>query len=174
MIDNVTKPQCYNAFYARPKIAQQNAAIKEETPLNVKVGSAIGSAVCALGATYFIARGQSKALNKPVSIVVFWDETEAEIPLTDAFSVEIWLELAAMFVVCPATVTAKPLALCSTDETRLVNPVIPVSVSATRLVIDAILLSVACLIVNVAPGSRTMFIIRWSNTVPLRSNVIVT
>jgi len=68
MIDNVTRPQCYSAFYARPKINIISENNVEKTPTKVKVGSFVGSAICALGATALIAKNQSKLLKKPISM----------------------------------------------------------------------------------------------------------
>ena len=76
MIDSITKPQCYRAFYRNhtecthycPKapIVEHNP----ETPNNIKVGTFLGSAACALAAAFLIARKQSRVLNKKSDYLV--------------------------------------------------------------------------------------------------------
>lgn len=74
MIDNVTQPQCYRAFYRNtqectrkcPKI--HTTEYPPETPSNIKVGTFLGSAACALAAAFLIARKQSKVLNEKIGL----------------------------------------------------------------------------------------------------------
>ena len=74
MIDNVTKPQCYRAFYRNTQDCAKKchnihpAEYHEKAPTNIKVGTFLGSAACALAAAFLIARKQSKVLNEKIGL----------------------------------------------------------------------------------------------------------
>ena len=56
MINDVAKPVCYKDFYVNRLYLEK----KKETPLKVKVGAFVGSAVGTVGAVYAISRNQAK------------------------------------------------------------------------------------------------------------------
>ncbi len=68
MIDHVNRPQCYSAFFAQKNPITVQHKEENKAPAFVKVGTAIGAGICAYGATYLIAKKQSKALNKAINV----------------------------------------------------------------------------------------------------------
>ncbi len=68
MIEKITNARCYSAFQSRKRPCCHSPHIHEEAPTKVKVGSLLGSGIGALGSVYLLAKGQSKALKKPVNI----------------------------------------------------------------------------------------------------------
>lgn len=68
MINKVTTPQCYSAFYSKKRPCCHHPHTHKEPSTKVKVGSLLGAAAGTLGAVFLLSKHQSKLLKKPVGL----------------------------------------------------------------------------------------------------------
>lgn len=86
MINRITQPQCYNAFYSS-KSKSHNNEQESGTPAKVKTGVLLGAAAGALGAAFLLSKYQSRALKKHINLLtVKYDEIAVEAVATSAIA----------------------------------------------------------------------------------------
>lgn len=69
MLNKITTPQCYSAFYSKKRPCCHHPHLHKEPPSKVKVASLLGAATGTLGAVCLLAKRQSKLLKKPVGLL---------------------------------------------------------------------------------------------------------
>ena len=85
MINHITQPQCYSAFYSRKSPAYHNK--ESQVPAKVKIGALLGAGAGALGAAFLLSKHQSHHLKKHVNLLsIKYNEMAVEAVATSSIA----------------------------------------------------------------------------------------